>query len=81
MADKATQASHTFLTLLPTTNIAYKPSVAETAVEGVHAFEAAGKTTRSSSTATDESAGTPRSSVDAGVAGDLKNGGFLRLGV
>jgi len=83
MAAKATQASHTFLTLIPTTNIAHKPSVAEPAqtdiaVEGVNLFEVAPKTTRSVSTSTDDSAVSPRSSVDGG---SLKNGGFLRLGI
>ena len=86
MATDASQARNTFLTLLPTTNIAYKPSVSEpaqadTAVEGVDVLEAAQKTTRSSSSATDESLNSPRSSVDAGVTGDFKDGGFLRLGV
>jgi hypothetical protein len=86
MAANAKQAPNTFLTLLPTTNIAYKPSLvgsaqAETAVEGVNLFTATPKSTRSSSSATDDSTISPRSSVDAGGAGDLKNGGFLRLGV
>jgi len=86
MATDASQPRNTFLTLLPTTNIAYKPSVSEpaqadTAVEGVDVLEAAQKTSRSSSSATDESSISPRSSVDAGVAGVLKDGGFLRLGV
>lgn len=86
MTTNATQAPNTFLTLLPTVNIAYKPSVvepaqAETAVEGVNVFIAAQKSTRSSSYATDDSSISPRSSVDAGVSGDLKNGGFLKLGI
>lgn len=86
MTTNTPQARNTFLTLLPTTNIAYKPTLSEpaqadTAVEGVDVLEAAQKTTRSSSSTTDESSISPRSSVDAGVTGDLKDGGFLRLGV
>lgn len=86
MAAKATQASHTFLTLIPTTNVAHQPATveptrAETAVEGVNVLDAAPKTTRSSSAATSESTVSPRSSIDGGVVGDIKNGGFLRLGI
>ena len=85
MATNATQAPNTFLSLLPTTSISYKPSVvepaqAETAIEGINVFAAAQKNTRSSSSATDDSSVSPHSSVDAGVSADLKNGGFLRLG-
>lgn len=83
-AQHAIRAPHTFLSLIPVINIAHKPSVAEavqpeTAVEGLNVFEAASKTTRSSSAATDDSTGSPGSSIDGGVAGELKNAGFLRL--
>jgi hypothetical protein len=80
--EMAAHSPHTFLTLLPATNIAYKPTVVEpvpsdTAVEGVDVFEAIPKTTRSSSTSTDDSTVSPRSSIDVS---EVKNGGFLRLG-
>jgi hypothetical protein len=86
MANNAIKAPNTFLPLLPTTSIAYKPNVvepaqAETAIEGINIFAAAQKNTRSSSSATDDSSISPRSSVDGAVPADLKNGGFLRLGV